>query len=108
MASVISPSDITLKCEGQSFPVNKELLAASSPVFFARFSDRWQKEGDTSEVSLPVSATGLAKLLDILSHRSALLSLDTVADVLEAANFLLVAEVTRACEVFLSGRRFCQ
>ena len=101
MASASSDSDITLKCEGQSFLANKELLAASSPVFLARFSDHWQH--DTSEDSLPVSATGLAKLLEILSHRSAYPSLDTVPDVLEAADFLQVAAVTRTCEVFLSG-----
>ena len=103
MTSAISNSDITLKCGDQSFLVNKKLLSDTSNYFFTMFKEPWQK-GDTSEASLDtLSTTGLAKLLDILSHRPAHLSLDSVTDVLEAADFLQVAEVTRTCEVFLSG-----
>ena len=96
-------SDIILKCEGKSFPANKIILAASSPYFSALFSDCWQEEGDGSEASLhAVSAIGLAEVLHSMYGRPARLSLATVAQVVQAADFLQVAAVTRTCKVFLS------
>jgi hypothetical protein len=100
MASGGSSSFLSLECEGQIFLVDRKLLADSSPVISA-LSERWQ-EGDTSEFSLPGSATGLANLLDILRGRPAQLSLDTVAEVLQPANYLGVAAVTRVCQDFLT------
>ena len=96
-------SDITLQCEGRSFPANKIILAASSTYFSALFSDCWQEEGDGSQASLlAVSATGLAEVLRSLYGLPARLSPATVAQVLQAADFLGVAAVTRTCQVFLS------
>ena len=96
-------SDITLQCEGKSFPAHKLLLAASSTYFSALFSGSWQEEGDGSMASLQaVSATGLAAVLRSLYGRPARLSLATVEQVLQAADFLGVAAVTATCQVFLS------
>ena len=96
-------SDITLQCEGRSFPANKIILAASSTYFSALFSGCWQEEGDGSQASLlAVSATGLAEVLRSLYGLPARLSLATVAQVLQAADFLGVDAVIRTCQVFLS------
>ena len=89
------------------FGASKSVLAASSEFFHNLFSDDICEEDDgipASEYRLPVAVTsaGLAQVLNCLHSRLVDLSLANVWQVTQAADFLLVSEVTETCSRFLS------
>ncbi|XP_073472599.1 kelch-like protein 34 [Aquarana catesbeiana] len=93
--------DVSLVVDGHEFPAHKSLLACSSDYFNAMFKD-YTKESRASVIHLKViTAAGLQNILDFIYTAWLSLSLNTLEDTLEAANYLQVVDAIPLCSKFL-------
>ncbi|XP_067848828.1 kelch-like protein 34 [Heptranchias perlo] len=93
--------DIVLVAEGTEFNAHRSLLACASDYFKSMFKN-YTKESKASVVHLHmVSATGLGHVLDFIYNSCLSLSLETLPQILETANYLQVVEAVRLCARYL-------
>ena len=95
--------DFTLVCGDRRFPVSRVALAGDSKLFEGLFVNCDSEEEADRELVLPpvVTAEGLDTLLRHIHNQPLGLNMATVWQVVQAADFLLVDAVTKACNEFI-------
>ncbi|XP_007894421.1 kelch-like protein 9 isoform X3 [Callorhinchus milii] len=96
--------DIMLEAEGITFPVHKVILASVSSYCKLLFGAKTAAPGNQQNIVIKlnnVSARGLKHVLDFVYSNRLNLTLDTIEEILKAAEILLVRDAIKLCFKFL-------
>ncbi|XP_026865488.1 gigaxonin [Electrophorus electricus] len=97
--------DAVLVLEGEEIPVQKNILAAASPYVRTKLNYNPPKEdGSVYKIELQgISVPIMTQILDYIFSGEISLSEDTIQDVVQAADLLLLTDLKLLCSQFLEG-----
>ncbi|KAG7333394.1 hypothetical protein KOW79_003529 [Hemibagrus wyckioides] len=97
--------DAVLVLEGEEIPVQKNILAAASPYIRTKLNYNPPKEdGSTYTIELQgISVPIMKQILDYIFSGEISLSEDTIQDVVQAADMLLLTDLKSLCCQFLES-----
>ncbi|KAM4017471.1 gigaxonin [Anomaloglossus baeobatrachus] len=97
--------DAVLVVEEQEIPVQKNILAAASPYIRAKLSYNPPKyDGSPYRIDMEgISVTIIKEILDYIFSGQIRLSEETIQDVVQAADLLLLTDLKTLCCEFLEG-----
>ncbi|XP_032891654.1 gigaxonin [Amblyraja radiata] len=96
--------DAVLVVEGERIPVQKNLLAAASPYVRAKLNYTSPSDGSEYKIVLDgISVAVMRELLDYMFSGQIKLSEDTIQDIVQAADLLLLTDLKALCCEFLEG-----
>ncbi|MCJ8733172.1 hypothetical protein PDJAM_G00220170 [Pangasius djambal] len=97
--------DAVLVLEGEEIPVQKNILAAASPYIRTKLNYNPPKEdGSTYRIELQgISMPIMKQILDYIFSGEISLSEDTIQDVVQAADMLLLTDLKSLCCQFLES-----
>ncbi|XP_065134864.2 gigaxonin isoform X1 [Paramisgurnus dabryanus] len=97
--------DAVLVLDGEEIPVQKNILAAASPYIRTKLTYNPPKEdGSVYRIVLEgISVTTIRQILDYIFSGEIALSEDTIQDVVQAADLLLLTDLKSLCCQFLEG-----
>ncbi|BHF76075.1 distal tubule morphoproteinsis [Sparganum proliferum] len=93
--------DVTLKAGNVEVPAHKNVLAASSPYFYAMFTSAMAERCAPVVNIGNVDGAALAQLVDFIYTAEVVVTEETVQTLLPAANLLQLSSVREACCEFL-------
>uniref|UniRef100_A0A672PJ16 Gigaxonin n=1 Tax=Sinocyclocheilus grahami TaxID=75366 RepID=A0A672PJ16_SINGR len=97
--------DAVLVLEGEQIPVQKNILAAASPYIRTKLNYNPPKEdGSVYKIELQgISVTTMRQILEYIFSGEITLSEDTIQDVVQAADLLLLTDLKSLCCQFLES-----
>lgn len=97
--------DAHLVLDGEEIPVQKNILAAASPYIRTKLNYNPPKDdGSTYKIELEgISVTIMREILDYIFSGQIRLNEDTIQDVVQAADLLLLTDLKTLCCEFLEG-----
>ena len=100
--------DVELNVEGKKISAHKNVLAASSPYFYSLFLGDF-KESNWSEISiLGVTHKAMRVILHAVYTNKLELTNNTIGEVLAAADFLQISEISELCEKYMLRNLSCE
>ncbi|MBN3298232.1 GAN protein, partial [Amia calva] len=97
--------DAVLVLDGEEIPIQKNILAAASPYIRTRLNYNPPKEdGSVYKIELQgISVSVMNEILDYIFSGEIRLSEDTIQDMVQAADLLLLTDLKALCCEFLEG-----